>query len=735
MKRKIVNQIIVFALVTSFVGTSSVYAAEIDKNPQANIESATENNKDVKPEGEDSNETEIPSEPGATENPDAIPGVDSEISDVPEIPEVSDEEIGTPPDSENEVKTDETIPSEVEIPDASDVSMENVDKDACTGVDGETEPYEISELLRATTKPGKWIQASDGRWWYKHNDGTYTKNGWEYINGKWYYFDSSGWMKTGWIKVNNVWYYLSSSGAMVTGWQKISNKWYYFNSSGAMKTGWLLLNGKWYYLNSSGAMVTGWVDVGVSKYYFNGNGDMNPYAVVAYKNNKYTGTSDGQRFISLLANTKYQTISRYIPASSVSKNNFYSTGEYIKYWASHGLTNGDVYGDANSVRFNVLSQSLKWSGNNLEFVFLATCSQLSGGLINKYANAMKGDKGVRAVAGYHKTAPSGMTGGDRDVVDRFMRYAKTGESVKSSWILANEESMIGGNCSVLAHGGVAQFSRFSGFPGATYSRPNGSNVFKYDVVVRQTPINLSDTSVGALNFKVDVEELANLKVPNYQLKKIDKLYTVNEAIDTIVLEDDTEICTLNGEIGDESVVYDENEAIIKAQTWVDNAFNEFDLSLLKNPSIKEVVKTEVTDNYEEGENGSTVAYIVSCNNEVDGYKIQGEGIKAFVDNSGVIYSSIDWNDYEKISSYGERTISNRIGYEESVSILEREIVSKTQSKSSLLTSTGERNTVVNAELIFSYDDESNLYIPVWHYEMEDGRGYDIKCDTGEITEL
>ncbi len=30
------------------------------------------------------------------------------------------------------------------------------------------------------------MQSANGRWWYRHNNGTYTKNGWEYINGKWY---------------------------------------------------------------------------------------------------------------------------------------------------------------------------------------------------------------------------------------------------------------------------------------------------------------------------------------------------------------------------------------------------------------------------------------------------------------------------------------------------------------------------------------------------------------------
>ncbi len=120
---------------------------------------------------------------------------------------------------------------------------------------------------------GKWIK-SGNRWWYKHSDGSYTKNAWEKINGKWYHFDKSGWMQNGWLKVSNKWYYLSSSGAMVTGWQKVSNKWYYMNSSGAMVTGWQKVSNKWYYMNSSGAMVTGWQKIGGAWYCFNSSGAM-----------------------------------------------------------------------------------------------------------------------------------------------------------------------------------------------------------------------------------------------------------------------------------------------------------------------------------------------------------------------------------------------------------------------------------------------------------------------------
>ena len=99
---------------------------------------------------------------------------------------------------------------------------------------------------------GSWIR-SNGRWWFKHNDGSYTSNGWEKINRTWYRFDNSGWMQTGWVK-DGSWYYLDGSGAMKTGWLKDNGSWYYLCSLGAMKTGWMKVSGKWYYAYSSGAL-------------------------------------------------------------------------------------------------------------------------------------------------------------------------------------------------------------------------------------------------------------------------------------------------------------------------------------------------------------------------------------------------------------------------------------------------------------------------------------------------
>ena len=62
------------------------------------------------------------------------------------------------------------------------------------------------KLHNATTPStnGEWIK-QDGKWWYKHSDGSYTKQDFEYIDGNWYYFDYQGYMVTGWL-------YLTSTG-------------------------------------------------------------------------------------------------------------------------------------------------------------------------------------------------------------------------------------------------------------------------------------------------------------------------------------------------------------------------------------------------------------------------------------------------------------------------------------------------------------------------------------------
>ncbi|MGO5450156.1 serine hydrolase [Faecalicoccus sp. LCP19S3_E2] len=134
----------------------------------------------------------------------------------------------------------------------------------------------------------QWILNGTG-WWYRHEDGSYTTNDFEVINGQtyyfnaagymvtgwqlvddiWYYFDGSGAMKTGWIYVGNIWYYLDTEGKMLTGFQDIAGQRYYFNNAGYMLTGWQLIEGKYYYFDASGAMAK---DTWIGDYYVDENG-------------------------------------------------------------------------------------------------------------------------------------------------------------------------------------------------------------------------------------------------------------------------------------------------------------------------------------------------------------------------------------------------------------------------------------------------------------------------------
>ena len=72
--------------------------------------------------------------------------------------------------------------------------------------------------IRPTYKAarGQWVK-QDGRWWYRHADGSYTTNGWEQIDGKWYYFDREGWMLASTVvEDKGSFYALGKSGAMLT---------------------------------------------------------------------------------------------------------------------------------------------------------------------------------------------------------------------------------------------------------------------------------------------------------------------------------------------------------------------------------------------------------------------------------------------------------------------------------------------------------------------------------------
>ncbi|WP_148411103.1 hypothetical protein [Murimonas intestini] len=127
----------------------------------------------------------------------------------------------------------------------------------------------------AAKADGQWKKNNTG-WWYEHDGGSYTKNGWEQIDGKWYHFDGKGYMQKGWVKDGQTWYYLNPGGDMaVNKWIKAANgkDWYYLGSDGRMvENGMINSNGKDYYLAAGGKMKTGWFKLGATWYYANASG-------------------------------------------------------------------------------------------------------------------------------------------------------------------------------------------------------------------------------------------------------------------------------------------------------------------------------------------------------------------------------------------------------------------------------------------------------------------------------
>ena len=157
--------------------------------------------------------------------------------------------------------------------------------------------YDFKDKLSSPAISGEWVfNPQKNKWWYKHSNGTFTKDGWEKINNKWYLFDSEGWMLYDWKYVDSKWYYLNpvsdgTQGEMKTGWifDKNYSKWYYCDEVGAMKLGWQKINNEWYYFDTSGAMQTGWIKDGGKDYMLYSTGEM-------VSNIDYVGyrfTSDG----------------------------------------------------------------------------------------------------------------------------------------------------------------------------------------------------------------------------------------------------------------------------------------------------------------------------------------------------------------------------------------------------------------------------------------------------------
>ena len=130
-----------------------------------------------------------------------------------------------------------------------------------------------------------------------------------------------------------------------------------------------------------------------------------------------------------------------------------------------------------------------WSMSNaIRVLVLASCSQLDSSIVKYYARLMKATS-IRAIAGYHDTAPSY---GDDTIATSFLNYCAAGNSVWYSWQHANTDE----NWAVLVYqSNDNQYYRLPGYPGKTYSDPaSTASVYRYASFLanpQETPTNVN----------------------------------------------------------------------------------------------------------------------------------------------------------------------------------------------------------------------------------------------------
>lgn len=109
-----------------------------------------------------------------------------------------------------------------------------------------------------TSFAGEWIYdgPADWQWWYQNDDGGYTKNDWQQIDGKWYHFDENGYLDIRmWLKEDGT---ITEKNWLGEEYSYTVEKWYWLSDTGEMAT-----SGSWEggHIGSDGVLVIDGVGV------------------------------------------------------------------------------------------------------------------------------------------------------------------------------------------------------------------------------------------------------------------------------------------------------------------------------------------------------------------------------------------------------------------------------------------------------------------------------------------
>jgi len=438
-----------------------------------------------------------------------------------------------------------------------------------------------------------------------------------------------------------------------------------------------------------------------------------------YKLNTYVGKESD---VKIILDGVYSKDSSYVrtshDGSTVVNSDFTDKTKTIKYWSGHGNVNGELWGN-NTTASATMTSSTKFSGGNLEFIFLAACNQLSGKDPEPrkwYAKSMVGDSAVRVICGYHGNAPSGC---DDKVAEKFMEVAKTGESVKSSWIkanvaLADAEWTNPKYYLVLTHDGNVQYSRFEGFSATTYPRPNATStsIYRFSSLY---PDGTEQPYSAPIPFEIEQKKPVDMS-KNSDLIALDRMVVPNY---TIIMEEVKSDISLNasGEIGHTQLTITESDAKAFAMNRLNTTFNEKSalstsrllvngqfLQQEMNVEVAPIVMAEVfEDSSQEVE--VPVAYTISYKNSFDGIQIAGDHYTTIVDDDGTKYNSFAWHNVKDVKQ-SEKT--SAMSFSEAL-LIAYDVMESVDPSCDC------QNTAY-AQLMFVQNGDTNEYRPTWVFE-------------------
>lgn len=173
-------------------------------------------------------------------------------------------------------------------------------------------------------------------------------------------------------------------------------------------------------------------------------------------------------------------------SNRANQSNFINAKDYhVLYWSSHGnstpalnVINGPYF-ESYTTAYN----NWRNTGNTLKVPIFAACYQFDGDTNrHRWANNIMRHSDIRAMCGYHESAPSST---DATIAQKFFDYCcegSTGNSVMYSWKNANATTSGGSSYIVLVYYDNNRcYYRLPGFSTTTYDDPNRSTtkIYRY----------------------------------------------------------------------------------------------------------------------------------------------------------------------------------------------------------------------------------------------------------------